>query len=66
MLDHPPLIHKGDRVLIEVRNGGLLVQTVGIAKAAGKAGETISVKNQTSGRDVLGTVMAAGIVEVGF
>lgn len=66
MLDHPPLIHKGDRVMIEVRNGGLLVQTIGIAKTAGKAGETISVKNQTSGRDVLGTVMSAGLVEVGF
>ena len=66
MLDHPPLIHKGDRVVIEVRSGGLLVQTVGLAKAAGKAGETIPVKNQKSGREVLGTVMAAGLVEVGF
>jgi flagella basal body P-ring formation protein FlgA len=66
MLDHPPVIHKGDRVMIEVRNGGLLVQTVGLAKAAGKPGETIPVQNQTSGRDVLGTVMAAGLVEVKF
>jgi flagella basal body P-ring formation protein FlgA len=66
MLDHPPVIHKGDRVMIEVRNGGLLVQTVGLAKAAGKAGETIPVKNQRSGREVLGTVIAAGLVEVVF
>jgi len=66
MLDHPPVIHKGDRVMIEVRSGGLLVQTVGLAKAAGKAGETILVQNQASGRDVLGTVMAAGLVEVAF
>lgn len=66
MLDHPPVIHKGDRVIIEVRSGGLLVQTVGLAKAAGKAGETIPVQNQTSGRDVLGTVIAAGVVGVGF
>ena len=66
MLDHPPVIHKGDRVMIEVRSRGLLVQTVGVAKAAGKTGETIPVQNQTSGRDVLGTVMAAGVVEVGF
>jgi flagella basal body P-ring formation protein FlgA len=66
MLDHPPLIHKGDRVMIEIRSGGLLVQTVGLAKAAGKAGETIHVQNQTSGREVLGTVIAAGLVEVGF
>jgi len=66
MLDHPPLIQKGDRVMIEVRSGGLLAQTVGLAKAAGKAGETIPVKNQKSGREVLGTVMAAGLVEVSF
>ena len=66
MLDHPPVIHKGDRVLIEARSGGLLVQTVGVAKAAGKAGETISVQNQASGRDVLGIVMASGLVEVKF
>jgi flagellar basal body P-ring formation protein FlgA len=66
MLDHPPVIHKGDRVMIEVRRGGLLVQTVGLAKASGKAGETIPVQNQTSGRDVLGTVKAVGLVEVGF
>jgi flagella basal body P-ring formation protein FlgA len=66
MLDHPPVIQKGDRVMIEVRSGSLLVQTVGLAKAAGKAGETIPVQNQASGRDVFGTVMAAGLVEVGF
>jgi len=66
MLDYPPVIHKGDRVLIEARGEGLLVQTVGVAKAAGKTGETISVQNQASGRDVLGTVIAAGLVEVAF
>lgn len=66
MLDYPPVIHKGDRVMIEVRGEGLLVQTVGVAKVAGKKGETIPVKNQTSGREVLGTVMASGLVEVRF
>lgn len=66
MLDHPPIIRKGDRVMLEVRIGGLLVQTVGLAKAAGKRGETIPVKNQSSGREVFGTVMASGLVEVGF
>jgi flagella basal body P-ring formation protein FlgA len=66
MLDYPPVIQKGDRVMIEVRSRGLLVQTIGLAKAAGKTGETIPVQNQSSGREVLGTVVAAGIVEVGF
>jgi flagella basal body P-ring formation protein FlgA len=66
MLDDPPLVHKGDRVTIEVRQGGLLVQTVGLAKAAGKSGETIPVQNQSSGREVIGMIIGSGVVEVGF
>ena len=66
MLDDPPVVHKGDRVLIEVRRGGLLVQTVGLAKAAGKSGDTIPVQNKNSGREVIGTILSAGLVEVGF
>jgi flagella basal body P-ring formation protein FlgA len=66
MLDDPPLVHKGDRVTIEVRQGGLLVQTVGFAKAAGKSGEAIPVQNQSSGREVIGKIMGSGLVEVGF
>ncbi len=62
----PPLVHKGDRVMIEVRRGGLFVQTIGVAKASGQSGELIPVTNQTSGRDILGTVLAAGVVEVRF
>ncbi len=65
-LDDPPVVHKGDRVVIEIRRGGLLVQTVGLAKAAGKPGDTILVQNQNSGREVIGTIMGSGLVEVGF
>lgn len=66
MLDDPPIIRKGDRVMIEARRGGLLVQAVGLANAAGKSGDTISVKNTSSGREVIGTILSAGLVEVGF
>ena len=66
MLDDPPIIHKGDRVMLEVRRGGLLVQAVGFAKASGKSGDSIPVKNQHSGREVIGTIMGSGLVEVGF
>lgn len=66
MLDDPPIIHKGDRVMIEARRGGLVVQAVGLANAAGKSGDTISVKNTSSGREVIGTILRAGLVEVGF
>ena len=66
MIDDPPIVHKGDRVIIEIRLGGLLVQTVGLAKATGKSGDTIPVQNKNSGREVLGTILGAGLVEVGF
>jgi len=62
----PPVIHKGDRVVLEVRQGSLLVQTVGIAKDSGEPGKTIAVKNQTSGREVLGKVVNSGLVQVLF
>jgi flagella basal body P-ring formation protein FlgA len=66
MLDDPPVVRKGDRVMIEARRGGLVVQAVGLANAAGKSGDTISVKNTSSGREVIGTILSAGLVEVGF
>ena len=65
-LTTPPVIHKGDRVVLEVRQGALLVQVVGIAKESGEPGKTISVKNQQSGREVLGKVVNSGLVEVLF
>ena len=46
MLDDPPIVHKGDRVMLEVRRGGLLVQALGLAKAEGKSGDTILVQNK--------------------
>ncbi len=66
MVDDPPVVRKGDRVMIEVRQGGLLVQAIGLAKATGKSGETIPVENKSSGREVSGTILSAGLVEVRF
>ena len=62
----PPLVRKGDRVMIEVKQGGLFVQTLGVAKASGQSGEIIPVTNQSSGREILATVLATGVVEVRF
>lgn len=65
-LTEPPVIHKGDRVVLEVRQDGLIVRTVGIAKDSGESGKTIAVKNQTSGREVIGQVVNSGLVRVLF
>jgi len=65
-LAFPSIIKKGDRVIIEARQGGLVVQTVGIAKASGEKGKTIPVENQQSHREVLGRIVDPGLVEVRF
>ena len=65
-LTEPPVIHKGDRVVLEVRQSGLIVRTVGIAKDSGEPGKTIAVKNQSSGREVIGQVVNSGLVRVLF
>lgn len=62
----PPVIHKGDRVIIEARHGGLVVQTVGIAKDTGAPGTMITVENQQSKREVMGRVLGPGLVAVLF
>ena len=62
----PPVIHKGDRVIIEARRGGLLVQTVGVARDTGEPGKMITVENLQSKREVIGRVLEAGLVEVIF
>jgi len=62
----PPVINKGDRVRIEARQGGLLIQTLGKAKASGELGKAIPVLNQDSGREILGTIVGPGLVKVSF
>ena len=60
----PPLIEKGQRVMLEARAGGLLVQMSGVALEPGMAGELIRVENKESGRQVEGVVRSAKKVEV--
>ncbi|MEE4186571.1 MAG: flagellar basal body P-ring formation chaperone FlgA [Gammaproteobacteria bacterium] len=60
----PPLIAKGQRVMLEARSGGLLVQMAGVALQPGMAGEIIRVENAESGRQVEGVVRSAKTVEV--
>jgi len=55
---------KGDRVTIEVRGNGLLIRAFGIALEDGRLGQRIGVRNERSGREISGTVSAAGVVSV--
>jgi len=62
----PFAVHKGDRVTIEARQGNLSIQTVGITKSHGEMGQTITVSNVDSGKELRATVVAPGVVRVTF
>ena len=62
----PFAVHKGDRVTIEARQGNLSIQTVGVTKSHGEMGQTITVSNVDSGKELRATVVAPGVVRVTF
>jgi flagellar basal body P-ring formation protein FlgA len=66
MLGQPFLVRKGDRVTIEAKRKGLLIQTIGITKAVGQVGQTVTVTNQDSGKDLRAKVVGPGLVRVDF
>ena len=65
-LRRPFAVHKGDRVTIEARQGNLSIQTVGVTKSHGEVGQTITVSNVDSGKELRATVVAPGVVRVTF
>jgi flagella basal body P-ring formation protein FlgA len=65
-LTEPFAVRRGDRVTIEAKRGGLLVQTAGITKGAAQAGDSVTVTNLDSGKDVRARVIGPGSVRVEF
>jgi len=66
LVEFPPVIKRGDLVVINAQSKGLLLTAAGKAKEDGRAGETILVVNSNSGKEVLCRVVAPGQVEVEF
>lgn len=62
----PLAVKKGDRVLIEVQRGGLSIRTYGITKSSGQVGQTITVSNLDSGRELTAKVVGPSLVQVEF
>ncbi len=62
----PYAVRKGDRVTIEARGGGLSIQAVGVTKSGAELGQTVTVTNSDSGKDIRATVIAPGVVHVEF
>ena len=62
----PMVVKKGDRVLIEAQRGGLSIRTYGITKSSGQIGQTITVSNLDSGRELTAKVVGPSLVQVEF
>ena len=66
MVECPPLVRKGERVVIKAENEIITATTIGKALEDGRAGEQVRVMNTRSGKELLATVKAPALVEVSF
>jgi flagella basal body P-ring formation protein FlgA len=66
MVKKPYVVRKGDRVSIEARHGGLSIQVVGLAKSSGELGQTATVANVDSGKELRAKIVGPGAVRVEY
>ncbi|MEN9465426.1 MAG: hypothetical protein RL217_1607 [Pseudomonadota bacterium] len=64
MLLAPTLIKRGDSIRIRVNKPGIEIEMIGTAMEAGKLGERVLVRNDSSQKTLTATVMSAGVVQV--
>ena len=60
----PPVVHRGQRVRIELRQDSVSVSTAGEALADAAVGQQVAVRNLASGRRLQAWVRGPGLVEV--
>lgn len=61
-LEMPLLVERGQRVMMVAEHNGVEARTAGEAMRKGRKGETIKVKNQSSGKVVTAVVTERGVV----
>jgi flagella basal body P-ring formation protein FlgA len=66
MIENPPPVKKGDRVIISAENSEMKITAAGEALQDGQTGDQVEVLNVQSGRKIFATVRGSGIVEVIF
>jgi flagellar basal body P-ring formation protein FlgA len=65
-VEFPPMVARGELVTITLRHGSMKLSARGKARQDGQAGETIRVRNIGSQRNILGRVVAPGVIEVEY
>lgn len=66
MLEPPPLVNKGDRVILLIENDQFKITAVGEVKEVGRKGDRIKLVNLSSKKEVYGRVLDANTVQVDF
>ncbi len=66
MVEHPPLIKRGDRVTIVAESSNLLVTALGVAQTKGGPGDQIRVKNCMNRKEIIARIVNASTVKVEF
>jgi flagella basal body P-ring formation protein FlgA len=64
MLQEPREVERGDKVAVEVASGGAFLSFEATAESAGRAGETIVIRNPENGRQFQAKIMSKGKVSV--
>lgn len=67
MVDNPPLVRRGDKVVLEARKGRLLITAVGLVQDnKASKGDQVRVLNTTTKKEVIGLLVSANLVRVLF
>jgi flagella basal body P-ring formation protein FlgA len=66
MVESPPLVKKGDRVVIKAENQFISATTAGRVLEEGRSGDHVRVINIRSGKEIVATVRGPSMVEVSF
>lgn len=65
-LEDPPLVRRGEEVLLLLEKGKLRITAKGVAKDEGSKGDIVRVENISSGKVIRGRVVEQRIVRVDF
>lgn len=66
MIEDPPMVQKGDRVIIKAENSEIRITVAGKVLEDGRSGDLVRVVNINSGKEIYATVRRPDLVEVSF
>jgi len=66
MIEDPPVVQKGSKVLIKAESDQILITTIGKVLEDGRNGDLVKVVNVSSGKEIYATVKGPELVVVSF